>query len=158
MYSRVVDERHTETSRRKLNMVNVAARCRLCNDPPPPPPCRLTASSDSAARLRPKTNDKKKKLIHSFIILYRKKTKQQFMYNLCTYKRADSTEKRREMTRAHKRNRDAHERWSPSATFYYYYFSQKVYTLKINRVKIIEVHRPPSPLDYTTLPFCAHCQ
>lgn len=55
MYSRVVDERHTETSRRKLNMVNVAARCRLCDDPPPPPPCRLTASSSgSAMRLRPK--------------------------------------------------------------------------------------------------------
>jgi len=52
----VVDERHTEISRRKLNMVNVAARCRLCDDPPPPPPpqpCRLAASSDSAVRLRP---------------------------------------------------------------------------------------------------------
>lgn len=55
MYSRVVDERHTETSRRKLNMVNVAAQCRLCDDPPPPPPpCRLTTSSSgSTVRLRP---------------------------------------------------------------------------------------------------------
>jgi len=62
-YSRVVDERHTETSRRKLNMVNVAARCRLCDDPPPPPPCRLTASSDSAVRLRP-VSENTNTLIH----------------------------------------------------------------------------------------------
>lgn len=38
-------------------MVNVAARCRLCDDPPPPPPCRLTASSDSAVRLRPESKN-----------------------------------------------------------------------------------------------------
>jgi hypothetical protein len=69
VYSRVVDERHTETSRRKLNMVNVAARCRLCDDPPLPPPCRLTASSDSAVRLRPVSKNTNT-LIHYTPLVY----------------------------------------------------------------------------------------
>lgn len=38
-------------------MVNVAARCRLCDDPPPP--CRLAAASSySTARLRTKSKRK----------------------------------------------------------------------------------------------------
>jgi len=44
-------------------MVNVAARCRLCDDLPPPPPCRLTASSDSAGRLRPDSKTKTHKRV-----------------------------------------------------------------------------------------------